>query len=145
MQKKHRETEQKLAQALKGADSLKVKLGKAEKGLEEAKFQLAATRSELDQEKKGVAKLREDHAIELSGTVIRERKKDVRDFIFSERFAEDVALRNQPIFQIAATRALNQMKSLNPPGFNLANFKDYNPQPRRSWTGSLTSTAMGMP
>ena len=71
--------------------------------------------------------MREEHAIELSGTVSRERKKAVREFISSDQFAEDVALLNQPILQVGATRALDKVKSLNPPGFNLADFKDYNP------------------
>ena len=127
MRKKIQEAEQKLAKALKEVDSLKAKLGKAEKGLEDSQVQLASTRSELDQEKKGVAKLKEEHAIELSGTVSRERKKAVRDFISSDQFAEDVACLNQPIFQIGATRTLDKVKGLNPPGFNLADFKDYNP------------------
>ena len=124
LRKKNRETEQRLTQALKEADSLKAKLGKTEKELEPAQVQLAFTRTELDQEKAGMAKLKEDHAIELSGTVSRERKKAVREFISSEQFAEDVALLNQPILQVGFTRALDQVKGLNLPGFDLA--------PRRS-------------
>ena len=108
-------------------DSLKAKLDKAEKGLETAQVQLVSARSELDQEKAGVAKLKEDHAIELSGTVSRERKKAVREFISSEQFAEDVALLNQPILQVGFTRALDQVKGLNLPGFDLVTVKDYNP------------------
>ena len=135
LRKKNRETEQRLTQALKEADSLKAKLGKAEKGLETAQVQLASARSELDQEKAGVAKLKEDHAIELSGTVSRERKKAVREFLTSEQFEEDIALLNLPILQVGATRALDKVKSLNPPGFNLADFKDYNPaaEERLDW------------
>lgn len=127
LQKKNRKTEQRLAHALKEADSLKIKLGKTEKELETAQVQLASTKSKLDQEKAGMEKLRADHAIELSGTVNRECKKAVREFISSERFAEDVALLNQPILQVGFTRALDQVKALNLPGFDLAAFKDYNP------------------
>ena len=127
MQKKNREGEQKLAKALKEMDSLKTKLGQAEKGLEDSQVQLASTRSELDQEKKGVAKLKEEHAFELSGAIGRERKKAVRDFLCSYQFADDVACLNLPILQIGVTRTLEKVKGLNPPGFNLADFKDYNP------------------
>ena len=95
---------------------------------ETAQVQLVSARSELDQEKAGVAKLKEDHAIELSGTVSRERKKAVREFISSEQFAEDVALLNEPILQIGFTRALDKVKELGLPGFDLAAFKEYNPK-----------------
>ena len=103
--------------------------------METAQVQLASARSELDQEKAGVAKLKEDHAIELSGTVSRERKKAVREFISSEQFEEDIALLNLPILQVGSTRALNQVKSLSLPSFNLADFKDYNPaaEDRLDW------------
>ena len=47
--------------------------------------------------------------------------------ISSEQFAEDIALLNQPIFQVSFTRALDQVKGLGLPGFDLATFKDYNP------------------
>ena len=135
MRKKNLEAEKKLFQALKEASSLKVKLGKAEKELDTAQVQLASTRSELDQEKAGVAKLKEEHAIELSGTVSRERKKAVREFLSSEQFEEDIALLNLPILQVGCTRALDQVKKLNPPGLDLASFKDYNPaaEERLDW------------
>ena len=135
LRKKNRETEQRLTQALKEVDSLKAKLGKAEKGLEMAQVQLASTRSELDQEKAGVAKLKEEHAIELSGTVSRERKRAVREFLTSDQFEEDIAHLNLPILQVGCTRALDQVKKLNPPGLDLASFKDYNPaaEARLDW------------
>ena len=135
LQKNNREIEQRFAHALKEIDSLKAKLGKTEKELETAQVQLASTRSELDQEKAGVEKLRADHAIELSGTVSRERWKAVREFISSEQFAKDVALLNQPILQVGFMRALDQVKGLGLPGFDLAAFKDYNPaaEKKQDW------------
>ncbi|XP_071904111.1 uncharacterized protein [Coffea arabica] len=127
MRKRNLEAEKNLSQALKEASSLKAKLDKAEKELDAAQVQLASTRSELDQEKAGVAKLREEHAIELSGTVSRERKKAVREFLTSEQFEEDITHLNLPILQVGCTRALDQVKKLDPPGLDLTKFKDYNP------------------
>ena len=75
-----------------------------------------------------MAKLREDHAIELSGTVSRERKKAIREFISSNQFIQDVALLNGPVAQVGFARALNKVKELGLPGFDLAAFKEYDPQ-----------------
>nr|XP_027072920.1 uncharacterized protein LOC113697479 [Coffea arabica] len=135
LRKKNLEVERKLSQALQEASSLKAKLDKAEKEMDAAQVQLPSTRSELDQERAGAARLKEEHAVELSGTVSRERKKAVREFISSDQFEVDIALLNRPILQVGSTRALTQVQGLNLPGFNVADFKDYDPaaEDRLDW------------
>lgn len=82
-----------------------------------------------------MAKLKEEHVLELSGTVSRELKRAVREFLTSDQFEENIAHLNLPILQVGCTRALDQVKKLNPPGLDLASFKDYNPaaEARLDW------------
>ena len=90
--------------------------------LESKKASSLAT--QLEAEQKRSAKLEAKHAATLKEC----QKMGIKNFLKSQDFLIDLAILNTPILQHGCSSALQEVRALKLPSFNLRNFSSYNPK-----------------